>query len=345
MDETRAKESWWHLLRTDRRFRAMVVLGFSQGIPYLLVYKTQSAWLKSVGVPLGTLGLLSELTLAYRFKFLWAPFLERYDAPLLGAWLGRRRGWIVLSQVAVMAALAGLAFAEPTTRLWWTVVISVALGFAGATQDVVIDGWRIASVPNDRQPLMTTLAESGYRVGTFVSTAGALILADHIGWNGSYAVMVAAMVPGMIAAFYAPEPAATASPLRADAGIAETILGPFLELFRRLGSMAMPILLMISFFRMPGYIADAMSNPLFIDLHYTNTEIAKVTKFFGFWVALAGVPAAGYFVMRVGIMASLVVGTIVASASHLSLAYLAAHGGPQAGGLTTFAIAAAIDGF
>ena len=343
MDGTR--DTWWHLLQTDRRYRAMVGLGFSQGIPYLLVYKTQSAWLKSVGVPLGTLGLLSELTLAYRFKFLWAPFLERYDAPVLGRLLGRRRGWMVLSQLAVMAALAGLAFANPATRLWWTVIVSVALGFAGATQDVVVDGWRIASVSNDRQPLMTTIAESGYRIGIFVSGAGAYILADHIGWNGSYAIMVAAMVPGMLAALYAPEPAAIVQPPTQQTDVVATILAPFLELFRRLGPMAVPILLMIALFRMPGYISDAMSVPLFVDLGYTNTDIAEVTKLFGFWVALAGVPAAGFFVTRVGIMASLAVGTIVASASHLSLAYLAAHGGPHAGGLTVFAIAAAIDGF
>ena len=295
-------------------------------------------------MPLGTLGLLSELTLAYRFKFLWAPFLERYQAPVLGALLGRRRGWMLLSQLAVMVALAGLAFGDPATRLWWTVIVSVALGFAGATQDVVVDGWRIASVPNDRQPLMTTIAESGYRVGIFVSGAGAFILADHIGWNGSYALMVAAMVPGMLATLYAPEPADVPSPLPPQAGILATILGPFLELARRLGPMAWPILLMIAFFRMPGYISDAMSIPLFKSLHYTNTDIAKVTKLFGFWVALAGVPAAGFFVMRVGMMASLAVGTVVASASHLALAYLAAHGGPEAG-LWLFAAAAAIDGF
>ena len=332
-------------LVTDRRQKAMLGLGFSQGIPYLLVFKTQSAWLTDANVSLGMLGFLSELTLAYRFKFLWAPFLERYDAPVLGRLLGRRRGWMILSQLAVMLALAGIAFGDPATRILWTVVVSVALGFAGATQDVVVDGWRIASVPTERQPMMTTIAESGYRVGIFVSGAGALILSDRIGWHGAYLVMVAAMVPGILAALYAPEPEAIPTPLPADAGVVETILGPFLELFKRLGPMALPILVMIAGFRMPGYVSDAMSVPLFKSLNYTNTDIAKVTKLFGFWVALAGVPAAGFFVTRVGIMASLAVGTIVGSASHLALAYLALQGGGGAAAFRTFAVAAAIDGF
>ena len=334
-------------LVADRRQKAMLGLGFSQGIPYLLVFKTQSAWLTDAKVPLETLGFLSELTLAYRFKFLWAPFLERYDAPVLGRLLGRRRGWMVLSQLFVMLALAGIAFGDPATRLWWTAVVSVALGFAGATQDVVVDGWRIASVPVERQPLMTTIAESGYRIGIFVSGAGALILSDRIGWNGAYLVMVAAMLPGIVAALYAPEPEFVPSPLPEQAGLVATILGPFLELFKRLGPMALPILVMIAGFRMPGYVSDAMSTPLFKSLHYSNTDIATVTKLFGFWVALAGVPAAGFFVTRVGMMASLAVGTIVGSASHLALAYLAAHGGPGngSGAFWSFAIAAAIDGF
>ena len=330
---------------SDRRQKAMLGLGFSQGIPYLLVYATQSAWLTEAQVPLGTLGILSELTLAYRLKFLWAPFLERYDAPLLGRLLGRRRGWMVASQLGVIAALAGIAFGDPATRLWWTVIVSIALGFFGATQDVVVDGWRIASVPLERQALMTSIAEMGYRVGVLVAGAGALILSDRIGWHGAYLVMAAAILPGMFAALYAPEPEPVEVPLPPRAGIVATILGPLLELVRRLGPMAVPILVMVAGFRMPGYISNAMAIPLFKHLHYTNTDIATVTKLIGFWIALVGVLAAGVLVTRIGIMASLVIGTVVGSASHLALAYLAAHGGGSGGTFWTFAIAVGIDGF
>ena len=138
-------------LFTDRRVAAMLGLGFAQGIPFLLVYATQSAWLVQAKVPLATIGLMSELTIAYKLKFLWAPFLDRHDAPLLGRWLGRRRGWIVATQLGVALTLAGIAFGDPADFLAWTVVFSLALGFAGATQDVVIDGWRITAAPPERQ--------------------------------------------------------------------------------------------------------------------------------------------------------------------------------------------------
>src|SRR5215207_6728791 len=134
-------------LFSDRRIAAALGLGFTSGIPFLLVYGTQSAWLSEAGVPIATLGLLSELTLAYKFKFVWAPFLDRYDDPFFGRWLGRRRGWVVVSQIAVMLALAGIAFGDPAHWLAWTVAFSLALGFAGARQDVVIDGWRITVAP------------------------------------------------------------------------------------------------------------------------------------------------------------------------------------------------------
>ena len=127
----------------------MLVLGFASGIPYQLVYITQSAWLYEAKVPIAIIGMMSELTLAYKFKFVWSPFLDRYDAPLFSRLLGRRRGWIVVSQIAIMAALAGIALGDPAEWLAWTIAFSLALGFAGATQDVVVDGWRI-NVGSDR---------------------------------------------------------------------------------------------------------------------------------------------------------------------------------------------------
>ena len=157
-------------------------------------------------MPIGILGLMSELTLAYKFKFLWAPFLDRYDAPVLGRWLGRRRGWIVASQAGVALTLAGIAFGDPAHWLAWTVVFSLALGFAGATQDVVIDGWRITVAPAERQALMSSFAEVGWRVGTLAAGAGALYLADAYGWRAAYLCMAVLMAPGLIAALMAPEP-------------------------------------------------------------------------------------------------------------------------------------------
>ena len=313
-------------LFSDRRLGAMLGLGFSSGIPFLLVYVTQSAWLSEAKVPISILGLMSELTLAYKFKFVWAPFLDQYDVPILSRLLGRRRGWIILSQIAVMLTLAGVAFGDPANWLAYTVVFSLALGFAGATQDIVIDGWRITVVPAERQALMSSWAEIGWRIGNLVAGAGALYLADAFGWRAAYLCMAALMAPGMIAALIAPEPASDIAPHVKPGGFVATVIGPIKELITRLGVLAVPILLLVAGFRMPGYISSAMAMPLFKALHYSDSDIATVTKLFGFWVALAGTFLAGIIIPRIGMMVSLLFGTVFASASHLSLAYLTAHG-------------------
>ena len=333
----------------ERPLAVMLVLGFSSGIPYQLVYSTQSAWLTEAKVPLSTIGLMSELTLAYKFKFVWAPFLDLYDAPLFSRLLGRRRGWIVVTQLAVMAALAGVAFGDPGHWLAWTIAFSLALGFAGATQDVVIDGWRINAVPPGGLALISFWAEMGYRVGVLAASAGAWILADHIGWRGAYLCMAVLMAPGMIAAYLAPESEADKALAAAGAGtrpnLGTVILEPIKELVTRLGPLALPVLIMVAGFRMPGYVSNAMAVPLFKTLHYSNTDIATVTKIFGFGVGLGGTLLGTYIVPRIGIMASLLVGTVAGSSSHLALAYLAAHGDHNGGEFWTFATAVSIDSF
>lgn len=323
----------------------MVGLGFSSGIPFLLVYVTQSAWLSEAKVPLGTLGLLSEMTLAYKFKFLWAPFLDRYDPPVLGALLGRRRGWIVLSQLAVMLTLSGIAFGDPGRWLAWTIGFSMALGFAGATQDVVIDGWRITVAPVERQALMSSWAEVGWRLGNLVAGAGALYLADGLGWRAAYLGMALAMGPGLIAALLAPEPVSDRQPPRQRPSLVATVVDPIRELIGRLGPLAIPTLVLIAGFRMPGYISSAMAVPLFKSLHYSNSDIATVTKLFGFPVALGGTFSASFVVRRIGLMPALFLGTIFASASHLSLAFLAVHGDHGGGEFWLFAVAVSVDDF
>lgn len=329
----------------DRRLGVMTVLGFSSGIPFLLVYITQSAWLSEAKVPIGILGLMSEMTLAYKFKFLWAPFLDRYDAPLLSRLLGRRRGWIVLSQIGVVLTLAGIAFGDPSEWLAWTIAFSLMLGFAGATQDVVIDAWRITIASVERQALLSTWAEVGWRLGNLVAGAGALYLADAFGWRAAYLAMAVAMGPGMVAAVLAPEPASDQKVRPERPSLVATVADPIRELLTRLGGLAIPTLILVAGFRMPGYVSSAMAVPLFKSLHYSNSDIATVTKLFGFPIALAGTFLASAVVKRIGVMPSLFAGTVFASASHLCLASLAAHGDHGGGEFWLFATAVSIDDF
>jgi PAT family beta-lactamase induction signal transducer AmpG len=344
MPEAGEAPSLRHLV-SDRRILAMLGLGFSSGMPFLLVYVTQSAWLSEARVPISILGLMSELTLAYKFKFVWAPFLDQYDAPVFSRLLGRRRGWIIVSQIGVMLTLAGIAFGDPAHWLAWTIVFSLALGFAGATQDMVIDGWRITVAPAEQQALMSSWAEIGWRVGNLAAGAGALYLADSFGWRAAYLCMAALMAPGMIAALLAPEPPSDKAARPERPGFVATVVAPIRELVTRLGPLAVPVLVMVAGFRMPGYVSSAMALPLFKSLHYSNTDIATVTKLFGFGVALGGTFLASYVVPRIGTMPSLIAGTVFGSASHLSLAYLAVHGDHGGGEFWTFAVAVSIDSF
>jgi len=342
MQKDPEKDSLLAHVLADRRYAAMLGLGFSAGIPFLLVYVTQSAWLSEAKVPIETIGLMSELTIAYKFKFVWAPFLDKYDAPIFSVLLGRRRGWIIVSQLAIMLALAGVAFGDPAHWMGYTVAFSLALGVAGATQDVTIDGWRITSVPVDKQSVMTAISEMGYRVGTLAAGAGALLLADRYGWRSAYLCMAALMTVGAISAFVAPEPKSDITASQEHPGFVATVVAPIKEMVTRLGPLALPILLMIAGFRMPGYISSAMAFPLFKSLDYSDTDIATVTKLFGFWVALAATFFSAYIIRRIGLMPSLLLGTVAGSASHLSLAWLSASGG---GGFWIFAVAVSIEGF
>ncbi|QGM96105.1 AmpG family muropeptide MFS transporter [Methylocystis parvus] len=330
-----------HLKDDPRRIGSAIVLGFSTGLPFLLVYSTQSAWLYEANVPIETIGLLSEMTLAYKFKWVWAPFLDEYDAPIFSKLLGRRRGWIVVSQIATVIALIGVAFGDPANWLAWTVLFSFALGVAGATQDITVDGWRITVVPRERLAFLTSVAEMGYRVGTLAAGAGALYVAHFYGWRAAYLCMAGIMLFGLAAALVAPEPPSDLEPHRERPDFLFTVTEPIKELWRRLGPMALAILILIAGFRMPGYVSGAMAMPLFKSLHFSEADIATVTKVFGFWISLGGTLLAGLVVRQFGMMKSLLIGTVAGSASHLSLAWLAAHGHD----FTDFALAVGVDGF
>lgn len=329
----------------DRRIAAGLFLGIGSGMAFPLIYATQSVWLTRAGVPIETIGWLFGLTFPYKLKFLWAPFLERYDAPLLGAWLGRRRGWILLAQIGVAASLAEIAFGDPEHWLGWTIAFSLALGVAGSTQDITVDGWRIAVVSKAELPLMSSWSEMGWRVGSLIAGAGALLVAGEHGWKAAYLVMAALMLPSMIAAWIAPEPESETRAAHAPMSFAATIWAPIKDLLDRLGPLGIPILIMIAGFRMPGYVSTAMANPLFVTLHYSDVDIATVVKVYGFWLGLGATFLGGWLIPRVGIMPTLLFGTGFGSAAHLALAYLALYGDHDGGAYWTFVVAVGIESF
>ena len=167
-------------LFTDGRVALMLPLGFSSGLPFLLVFSTLSAWLREAGISRTEIGMLSWVALAYSLKFLWAPIVDRYDVPLLARLLGRRRGWMVLAQLATAVGLVGIALSEPATSLGLTIASALLVAFASATQDVVIDGWRIDATSTDRQGMMAASLQLGYRLSLICAGAGALYIAEFV---------------------------------------------------------------------------------------------------------------------------------------------------------------------
>ncbi len=302
----------------------MLALGFSSGLPFLLVLGTQALRLAEAKVPIAEIGLISWVGLCYSLKFLWAPVIDSVDVPWLGRALGRRRAWLLAAQIGVAGGLVALAFADPARSLSGLIVRAAITAFFAATQDVVIDGWRIDSAPTERQGIMAATSNFGYRLGMLAAGAGALYIADFFSWRTAYLAMAALMLVGMIAGLLSPR-----LPERAretDVPFGAKFIEPVADLWRRYGPLLAAILLLVALYRLPDFLSGVMANPLYIDLGFSKSQIATMSKLYGVWIGIVGAFAGGFAITRIGLMPALLIGGIAAAASHLCLALLAANG-------------------
>jgi len=353
---------WRRVLSNLRQPKVLVMLllGFSSGIPIYLVGNTLGYWMRENGVELSTIGFLSWVGLAYSLKFLWAPLIDKLDAPVLGRWLGRRRGWMLLSQGVAAAALVAMAMIEPRQgqlllggfvldQLAVFGVLALVVAFASSTQDIVIDAWRIESADSpEQQGLLTSTATLGYRAALLVTDSLILILAAHAGWALSYDVMAALMGVGVLATLMAREPAASvlaaATPhpaLFTPRGLFDALVGPFLVFFREHGRWALLMLLTISLYRLPDFLMGPMANPFYADLAMDKELVGQVRGSFGLIATIAGVAAAGLSAVRFGFIPTLIAGAVLGPGSNLAFAYLALHGNDTG----VFTAAMVIDNF
>ena len=312
-------------IAADPRLALMLALGFSSGLPYLLVFSTMSAWLREAGIARTEIGFLSYVALAYSLKFLWAPIIDRRDVPLLSRF-GRRRAWMLLSQLGVAIGLIGIAFGNPSHSVAWTVACAFFVAFSSATQDVVVDGWRIGAAPTERQGMMSASYQLGYRIALLSAGAGALYIADFAGWKAAYTSMAVLMAVGIAASMLAPHPPES-EPGAPREPFVKLYAEPIADLLRRNGAMIVPILALVAIYRVPDFVSGVMANPLYIDLGFSKTAIATVTKVYGVWIGIGGVFAGGIAVLRLGLMPALLIGGIAAASSHLAFAWLALAGG------------------
>ena len=308
---------------TDPILALMLALGFSSGLPFLLVLGTQAARLTEAKVPIEEIGLVSWVGLCYSLKFLWSPIIDTIDVPVLARILGRRRAWLLTAQIGIALGLIALAFADPARSLWSLIGCAAFTAFSAATQDIVIDGWRIDSAPIERQGIMAATYNLGYRFGLLSAGAGALYLADFYSWRTAYLLMAVLMAVGMGACLLSPR-----LPDRAQERVsfADKLIEPLTDLWARYGTLLAAIFLLVALYRLPDFLSGVMANPLYIHLGFSKSQIATMSKVYGIWIGIGGAFAGGYAITRIGLMPALLIGGIAAASSHLCLALLAATG-------------------
>jgi len=323
-----------------RRVLAMLFLGFSAGLPFPLVFATLSAWLATAGVQKSSIGMFAWVGMTYSLKFLWAPLVDRIPLPGIGAWLGRRRSWMLLAQAGVAAALMGLAGVDPAGDLLRVAWLSVAVAFCSATQDIAIDAWRIEAVAQRLQGAMAAAYQFGYRLAMLAAGAGALFIADFLSWPAAYHAMAALMLVGVVTVFIIEEPprepaadgsvAAGLSPARRLRDwFASAVVGPFADFFRRNGAWGLVLLGFIACYRISDLILGVMANPFYISIGFSLSQIATIAKVFGFALTLAGAALGGVAVARWGAVRPLVAGAILVATTNMLFAVLAWHGQPD----------------
>jgi PAT family beta-lactamase induction signal transducer AmpG len=388
----------------------LALLGFSAGLPIILIFSTLSLWLREAGVDTSAVTYFSWAALGYSFKFIWAPIVDKLPLPILSRMLGRRRGWLLLAQCFVISSIVFMASVNPIQGLTAMALGAVALGFSSATQDIVIDAYRIECAAAEDQALLSSSYIAGYRIGMIASGAGALYLADffgssietyaYIAWQKTYWVMALVMGVGVLTTLLIPEPKAketeteteTAYPYSANTyirffglfllsivmlvlvfrffpeintnlegyaaklfdffvamikiisalalGVGTGFLGAYLGLanqemvlesywlpikdfFKRYGKLAVWILLLVGFYRVSDIIMGVVANLFYLDLGYSKTEIASVSKVFGVLMTIVGSFIGGFLVLRAGVMRVLLLGAILSAATNLIFMWLA----------------------
>lgn len=301
----------------SKRMLITLFMGFSSGLPLLLTMTALQAWMKDEGVDLKTIGLTALFGLPYTWKFLWAPIFDRYVPPFMG----RRRGWLIMIQVLLALAIAGLAMSQPKENLMVVGILALLVTFVSASQDIVLDAYRREILADNELGLGSSLFVNGYRVAMIVTSSGALIMADHMSWSSVYMIMAAFVGVGLLTTLIADEPTVTSPPPKS---LKEAIVEPFIDYFKR--DYAIWILAFILFYKLGDTLASSLATPFYMDIGFTKTQIGYVVKTFGLTAMLLGSFIGGAFVHRLGIYRSLWIFGIAQAISILPLSFLSTTG-------------------
>ncbi len=314
-------------------------LGFSAGLPFPLVYATLTARLNDAGLDKSTITSFAWVGFAYAFKFLWSPFVDRLSLPLLTRLLGRRRSWLLFAQCLIGVGLYVLAGIDPTAALGAFAALAVGVAVSSATQDMAIDAYRIECAETEMQALLAAAYQYGYRISMIVGGAFALYIAQWGSWQVAYQSMALCMLVGVATTFWCKEPPV---PEGAESGrifdegffrwFFKSVIGPFIDFFRRYGVFALTMLAFIALYRISDYVLGILANPFYLDVGFTKAEVASVAKLYGLWIALFGIAGGGWSVLKLGLERSLIAAVVLIAITNLFFAWLAQLG-PEIWGL------------
>jgi len=316
----------------------MLFLGFSAGLPLLLILGTLSFWLREAGIDRSTIGYLTWVGLIYAFKWMWAPLVDRLSIPVLSKLFGRRRSWLIFAQMLIILGLVGMASIDPKVQLTPIVWCALLVAFGSATQDIALDAFRIESADSDHQAALAATYQTGYRLALIWSGAGVLWLAaraeagnagyDASAWQFAYLCMALSISVGVITTLFSKEPVRIEleKARNAKAWLHQTLIEPFADFIKRYGWHAVLILSLIAIYRISDVVMGIMANPFYVDMGYTKDEVAAVSKVFGVVMTLVGAFLGGVLTLRFGVMRILFLGAILSAVSNLLFAWLATQG-------------------
>jgi PAT family beta-lactamase induction signal transducer AmpG len=336
------KLPWVHTVKVylEPASLRMLSLGFSAGLPLLLVFGTLSFWLREAGVNRSTIGFLSWVGLAYGFKWVWSPLVDRMPLPVLTRLLGRRRSWLLFAQMAIMTGLICMSLNDPQVALAPMVWCAIAVAIGSATQDIALDAFRIESADARHQAALAATYQTGYRLAMIWSGAGALWIAaraqsagqaevyQQSAWQTAYMVMALSMLPGVLTVLFSREPSRREMPPARNAKewLRGALIAPFSEFIARYRWQAALILALIATYRISDVVMGIMANPFYVDMGYTKDEVAAVTKIYGVVMTLVGAFIGGSLALRMGVMRVLMLGALLSAGSNVLFSWLAGQG-------------------
>ena len=300
----------------------MVFLGFSAGLPHPLLFATLTLWLASAEVSISEITMFGWVGIIYAIKFLWAPMLDRLRLPGLTSLIGQRRSWMLLTQAIILVGLIYMSFLQPESDLIFLAYMSIIVAFASASQDVAIDAYRIEIAESKFQAVLGASYQLGYRISALTSGAGALYLASFYDWKLTYQIMSMFMLVGIMTVIMIPESTKPFEKNNNSGWLKKTLIEPFAEFFKRNGYWSLFLLMFIAIYRVSDLIIGIAANPFYADLGFNLSEIATVTKVFGFTITIIGAFIGGLTVARFGISNLLIISSILLTVTNLFFLFL-----------------------